>query len=156
MLARVTYWFFSWNASTSDFEKLTFQLWKKKIIKKIIIKFQHFGLWGWRRRQPRLRQPHHDRLHPLPGTAFRYVRSSNPDFLLLLTLLMSLFGLGFVVVQLVNAHALYQCVLLLFFGIFNFWFRALWRTAFTAAVRGLRVLDPAASEVNIRGELPVR
>ena len=65
---------------------------------------------------------------------------------------MSFFGLGFVVVQLVNARALFQCVLLVFVGIFSFWFWAHWRTAFTAAVRGFWVLDPAASEVNIRGE----
>ena len=65
---------------------------------------------------------------------------------------MSLFGLGFIVVQLVNARALFQCVLLVFVGIFCFWFWAHWRTAFTAAARGFSVLDPAASEVNIRGE----
>ena len=47
---------------------------------------------------------------------------------------LSLFGLGFVVVQLVNARALFQCVMLVFVGIFWFWPH--WRTAFTAAVQG--------------------
>ena len=58
--------------------------------------------------------------------------------------------LGFVV-QLVNAqaHALFQCVLLISVWIFCFWYWTHWCTTFTAAVGGFLVLDPPASEVNI-------
>ena len=41
-----------------------------------------------------------------------------------------------------------SCWYLLGFSVFWFW--AHWRTAFTIAVRGFWVHDPAASEVNIR------
>ena len=85
------------------------------------------------------------------------VLSYRLDFTLFRDL--SLFGLGFVVVQLVNARTLFQCVLLVFVGIFSFWFWVHWRVLDPAAFLGFAenrkkllliwVLDPMASEVNI-------